>query len=37
MRCGKQPLPNDFGAPQRPSNPQVVVRSTATREREEGL
>ena len=36
VRCGKQPLPDDFWALKRPSDPQAAVRSTVAREREEG-
>lgn len=36
VRCGKQPLPDDFWDLRRPSDPQAAVRSTVVREREEG-
>ena len=37
VKCGKQPLPDDFWDLQRPSDPQAAVRLAVVREREEGL
>ena len=37
MKCGKQPLPEDFWDLQCPSDPQATVRLAIVCEREEGL